>query len=158
MTIKKRQVVLGAALLLVLAHLGRLPDSVVVNHEGGIRGVDNWIRMKIHGGRFWNDQLSEIEKDLAMVREFPDQQEASRRLQEERQRKADARVDAALEEHYRRHPELRPSQAEKRAERLRRRAEKIEQMEADHFLEALMARQERELIETRTLIRRYLRR
>lgn len=107
------------------------PGKVVLTPSGEVEGLANHARDSLQGRRFWHDQSQAASKELQDLWAQPDRNAAVRRESdkfalEERQ---------AMEDLYRKFPEMRPSPAERRVESLRDAADRVEQAELDRFLE-----------------------
>jgi len=101
------------------------PDDIVINGDGEINGFINKGREFVQGPSFWDDQLVLIDNEIIIESKYPEQQAQDtiyfkNILLEEKQE---------AERFYREYPELRPTQAEIRAQNLRDMADEVESRE-----------------------------
>ena len=106
------------------------------------KGIIATIHVRISSKDFWVKQLEEIEKAIKNQRMRPEKTD-------ELLRELDAfgkKMEASLEEQYRKHPRLRPSPAERRAKEFRKEEERIK-WAAEDAITKLIVRERTELLE-----------
>jgi hypothetical protein len=109
------------------------PNEVVIDDRGRIDGFLNAARELIQGESFWEDQAHIAGRELQWELNEP-----SRMAELEREmHRLDADLDREMSEFYQQYPDMRPTNAERRAQRMRDRADAIEQAELDRELERL---------------------
>jgi hypothetical protein len=127
----KIKLVAGAMGVILVYLFLSSPDGVAVDRNGDVRGVLNIAREGLQGKRFWTNQVKEINAELQWELSQPRRQvEINRELD-----KAIREIDRSMEDMYKEFPEMRPSAAERRADSLREKAERIEDAEMARFLE-----------------------
>lgn len=131
--VTKAKVFLGLAILIVAYLYVSSPGKVVVDEAGYVKGLMNTARAALQGKNFWKDQLREVHSDLQRELSEPHRKAELDREMNQMLRE----VDQSTEEMYRVHPDMRPSPEERQAEALRERADQIEQVEVDRFLEKI---------------------
>jgi len=120
---KNKLIILFGLAILVVAYLYfSSPGEVVVNGTGEVLGLINNVRATLQGKRFWRGQLREVDSEIDKHLSDPQFMTETRRALDQVGRK----TDQALEEVYKKNPEIRPSPAERQAEALRERADRIE--------------------------------
>lgn len=134
----KNPKLLGIKFLTVglLACIGYLyfsgPSRLVISSDLEITGSTNLAREALQGERFWKEQRAFARRQLDRLQTQP-QKDRENRQQDARD---DAELRRALETTYRENPESRPSTSTVQAERLRKKADRIEADELDRSLEA----------------------
>ena len=127
-------------------------STLRVREDGTIEGWLAQLRAGVQGQSFWKDQLEAVDEEITYLEAEPARDAEFQA--EIRQWEAEER--AQLEAMYREFPELRPSAAERRAEKLRRRADAIEHKAWDREWEMERRRDLRRLRQTRDVIRQRL--
>lgn len=128
----KSKWIITAAVTLLVAFIGfSSPGEVVIDVRGKPKGIVNEIRAVFQGNKFMKDQLVFARKQLRQALDEPAKQAAIDKEMEPFFE--ELRQDE--EQFYKDNPDLRPTAAEIEAEKLRRRADEIEQAEFDRMLE-----------------------
>lgn len=122
----------GALALLLVAYVSfSSPGKVVITETGDIAGIINNARELVQGKTFWQGQLNAITNKLNKLESEPAETAKMNREMEnmliESQRE--------MEKMYRDYPDTRPSEAERQAEVLRDKADRIEQAGWDRTME-----------------------
>ncbi|MBI9090737.1 MAG: hypothetical protein JEZ12_16085 [Desulfobacterium sp.] len=107
------------------------PKLVVVNNSGNIKGAVNHARVFLQGESFWKKQLKIINSELQWEFAGPQRQAENKR----EINKILKELNQIMEETYKENPEMRPTPAERIAEKLRERADRIEEAQEDYLLE-----------------------
>jgi len=146
---KIKIIVVGAILILAYLFLSS-PEKVVVDTYGNVNGVINKSKALVQGKSFWNDQLQEIDKELAELTSRPERMaklaEYTRKLLQE--------SDQRMEEFHERYPENRPSEEQVYADKLREEADKIEHEEIMKLLEKFRIKRIAKLQKIKMLVER----
>ena len=122
--------VVGAALVYLFLSS---PGGVSLDEKGNIKGMFNQARVGLQGERFLRNQIKEIDAELQMWLDQPRQEaEWDREIDQ-----MDREFNQSMEQFYRENPDIKPSAAERRAENLRMRAERIEMAELNRFTEKI---------------------
>ena len=133
MNFSNLKLVFGFLILIFLYLNFSSPDKVVVDSSGNISGLINNLRETIQGNGFWEKQLQVAKSDLEWELSEPKRQaELDNELNQIMKE-----TDESMEDMYREFPDMRPSKAETQAEKLRDRADEIEQQELDRELELM---------------------
>lgn len=121
----------GLVLLFVIYVSFSSPGKVVITETGDITGIINTARELVQGKTFWQGQLDAITTRLNRLEAEPAETAKMNREMEnmliESQRE--------MEKMYRDYPDTRPSEAERQAEALRDKADRVEQAEWDRTME-----------------------
>lgn len=119
------------ALLLVMYVSFSSPGKVVITETGDITGLINNARELVQGKTFWQGQLNTITNKLNKLEAEP-AETAKMNREMENMRIEDQRE---MEKMYQDYPDTRPTEAERQAEALRDKADRIEQEEWDRMME-----------------------
>lgn len=119
------------ALLLVMYVSFSSPGKVVITETGGITGIINTARELVQGKTFWQGQLNAITTKLNKLESEP--AETAKMNREMENMLIESQRDT--EKMYRDYPDTRPSEAERQAEALRDKADRVEQAEWDRTME-----------------------
>lgn len=138
---KKTAILFTLAALIILYLFYSSPDNVAINEKGEIKGFINKARASLQGKGFWKDQLLTIKSELQWEQSEPEREaEFEKELEQ-----FDRKLKKEMEEFYRENPDMRPSRAELRADRLRERADQIEDAEWDRELQKMRLERIKEL-------------
>jgi hypothetical protein len=127
----KIKLVAGAMGVILIYLFLSSPDGVAVDRSGNVKGIFNVAREGLQGKRFWTNQVEVINAQLQWELSQPRRQAEMNREYGE----AISEMDRSMEDMYKEFPEMRPSAAERRADSLREKAERIEDAEMARFLE-----------------------
>jgi len=138
-----RKALIGASIAFVLVTFILIsgPKGVAVTNTGEPNSLINMIRESVWGRSFWIDQKEFIEHKILGLEIQPIEDAA---LAKE-MRELDREFQAETEQLYREHPDLKPSEAEVRAESLRDEADRIEDMALAEDLEQMRIEELKEL-------------
>lgn len=122
----------GALILLFVAYVSfSSPGKVVITETGDITGIINNARELVQGKTFWQGQLNAITTRLNKLEAEP--AETAKMNREMENMLIESQRDT--EKMYRDYPDTRPSEAERQAEALRDKADRVEQAEWDRTME-----------------------
>ena len=124
------------------------PGNVAVTRDGRPNGISNQLRAAIQSDRFWKDQLVKIDAEIEHIIGAPQRQAEV----DARMRKHEENAEALMNRLYAEHPNLRPTEAEQKAEILRARADEVEAQEFDELVRQARFRRLADLRHIRSLI------
>ena len=139
-----RKAFLGLTILLtvVLYYLYfSSPGWVVVNRNGEIHGLVNQAREALQGKKFWKDQLHEVRQEIRWEEFGIMRKAANDRILE----KISRDTNREMEKFYRRYPQAKFSQAERRTEARTKPFDQIKYMKFHPFLEEMRQKRFQEL-------------
>lgn len=113
------------------------PKGVVVTEDGAVNGLLNIARSGLQGTKFWQQQRQAALAKIAWLEYQPKRTAGVK----ERMAELDAKAEAKLQEAFAKHPSIKPSAAQQRADELREEADRIEQDELDMKFEQARLRQ-----------------
>ncbi|MBD9530627.1 hypothetical protein IB233_03135 [Comamonas sp. CMM01] len=113
------------------------PKGVVITEDGAVKGLLNVARSGLQGTKFWQQQRQAVLAEIAWLEGQPERSAGVRK----RIAELDATAEARLQEAYAKHPSIKPSAAQQRADELREEADRIEQDELDMKFEQACLRQ-----------------
>jgi len=145
----KIKIMIVGAVLIVSYLLFSSPEKVVVDVHGDVIGVSNKSRELLQGKSFWNEQLQEIDKELAELITRPERMAKFI----ENIRKITQKHNQSMEEFYKKNPEIRPSAAQVKADALKREADRVEDEEIMKDVEKFRIKRIAELQKIKILVK-----
>lgn len=117
------------------------PGWVVVNRNGEIHGLVNKAREALQGKKFWKDQLHEVRQEIQWEEFGILRKTANDRILE----KISRNTNREMEKFYRRYPQARFSNAERRGEARRGQVDQVKWMKFHPFIEEMRQKRFQEL-------------
>lgn len=151
MKLRARYIVLSAAIAigLIAAVLLSSPDRIAVTAKCEPDSLLSEIRSRVQGTRFWSEQIESIDAYLERrARAYESSKQMERQLS-----LMDAQTNRLMQEVYEKNPNLRPTPAQQRAERLRQQANAIEARETEMMIQQMESERAIDLDRCKALFR-----